>query len=348
MLFILCNIAPQKYFMNQSLLTRLFKSIDGDINDPLIKIAYSIIDDEKKKGHNNLALKLNNILEGNLVRKDDDTRSIGVMKIAKDNFAIPSDRRYRLPLATHVEREFLRHEMILSDELEYKIARIENEFAARERLASHGLKPRQKILFYGSSGCGKSMSAERIAWRLGLPFYKVRFDAIMSSYLGESSANLKSLFDSLKDFPCVLLLDEFDIIAKKREGQNNDVGEIHRIVNILLGLLEEYESPGILIATTNLEESIDTALFRRFDDIIQIPKPDQEEILGLLQMTLSAMKLSRNINLKTFSKKMLGFSSALVVKIANDAAKLSVIKNEKEISLKNLEKALLENIAFNK
>lgn len=334
--------------MNQSLLTRLFKSIDGDANDPLVKVAYSIIDDEKKKGHNSLALKLNNILEGNLARKDDGTRQIGVMKIAKDNFTIPSDRRYRLPLATHIERESLRHHMILSDELEYKIARIENEFAARERLANHGLKPRQKILFYGSSGCGKSMSAERIAWSLGLPFYKVRFDAIMSSYLGESSANLKSLFDSLKDFPCVLLLDEFDMIAKKREGQNNDVGEIHRIVNILLGLLEEYESPGILIATTNLEDSIDTALFRRFDDIIQIPKPDHEEILGLLNMTLSSMKLGKNIDLLVFSEKMIGFSSALVVKVANDAAKLSVIKNEKEISLKNLEKALLENIAFNK
>ena len=335
--------------MNQSLLTRLFKTIDGDINDPLVKVAYSIIDDEKKKGHNSLASKLNNILEGNLARKDDDdARTVGVMKIAKDNFIIPSDRRYRLPLATHVEREFLRHHMILSDELEYKIARIENEFAARERLAKHGLKPRQKILFYGSSGCGKSMSAERIAWNLGLPFYKVRFDAIMSSYLGESSANLKSLFDSLKDFPCVLLLDEFDIIAKKREGQNNDIGEIHRIVNILLGLLEEYNSPGILIATTNLEDSIDTALFRRFDDIIQIPKPNHEEILGLLKMTLSSMNLSKNIDLLAFSNKMIGFSSALTVKVANDAAKLSVIKNEKEISLQNLEKALSENTAFNK
>lgn len=337
--------------MNQTLLTRLFKSIEGNKEQPLVKIAYTIIEEERKKGHTKLADRLDTILEGNLVKWIEPQNNEPKLKLTKnrdDVFKIPADRRYRLPLATHVDREFLRHHMVLSEDVEYKIERIENEYAAKERLANHGLRPRQKILLYGSSGCGKSMSAERIAWNLGLPFYKVRFDAIMSSYLGESAANLKSLFDSLKDYPCVLLLDEFDMIAKKREGQNNDVGEIHRIVNILLGLLEEYESPGILIATTNLEDSIDTALFRRFDDIIQIPRPNQEEIFGLLKMTFSSMKLGKDINLIDISNKMLGFSSALVVKVANDAAKLSVIKNHKEISLLNLEKALVENIAFNK
>lgn len=333
--------------MNQTLLTRLFKSIDGDVNDPLVRIAFSIIEEEKKKGHSNLALKLNGILEGNLARKGTEVHQ-QTLKIAKDLFQIPSDRRYRLPLATHVEREHLRHEMVLSVELEKQISRIENEFAAKERLAKHGLRPRQKILLYGSSGCGKSMSAERIAWNLGLPFYKVRFDAIMSSYLGESAANLKALFDSLEDYPCVLLLDEFDIIAKKRDNQSHDVGEIHRIVNIVLGLLEEYNAPGIVIATTNLESSIDTALFRRFDDIIQIPKPNDEEIVRLLKMSLSAMPRDKNINISKFATRLKGFSSALVVKIANDASKYAVINNSGSVSQTDLLKALDENTAFNK
>ena len=83
--------------------------------------------------------------------------------------------------------------MVLAPNIEEKIQRIEKEFIARERLAHHGLKPR-KIKLHGSSGCGKSMTAERLAWNLGLPFYKVRFDSVISSYLGESASNLKNLF----------------------------------------------------------------------------------------------------------------------------------------------------------
>lgn len=332
--------------MNQALLTRLFKSLEGDINSPLIKIAYSIIEEEKKKGHNNLASKLNKILQGNLTSKDDFKYHLKVTK--EGNFKIPVDRRYRLPLATHIEHEYLRHDMVLSPLVEKKLQRIEKEYLGRERLAHHGLKPRKKILLYGASGCGKSMAAEKIAWDLGLPFYKVRFDTIISSYLGESASNLQKLFEGMTEYPCVLLLDEFDIIGKQRNIKSNDVGEIHRIVNILLGLLEEYNGEGILIATTNLEDIIDKALFRRFDDFIELPKPTESEIINLLKISFSALKLSPEINLKGYSKKMLGMSYAVIVKIANDAAKKAVINLEKEISQIDLEKSFQENQAINK
>ena len=332
--------------MNQALLTRLFKSIEGDSNSPLIKIAYSIIDEEKKKGHNNLAEKLNSILQKGLANSN-NLKS--VLKVTRDgDFKVPVDRRYRLPLATHVEHEYLRHDMVLSQRVESKILRIEKEYLARERLAHHGLKPRKKILLHGSSGCGKSMAAERIAWDLGLAFYKVRFDTIISSYLGESASNLQKLFESINEYPCVLLLDEFDIIGKQRNTQSNDVGEIHRIVNILLGLLEEYEGEGILIATTNLEGVIDKALFRRFDDLIELPKPTEEEIVKLLNISFSALKLNSQVNLFHYSKKMIGMSYAIIVKIANDAAKKAIINMHDEISNDDLEKSFEENAAINK
>ena len=115
------------------------------------------------------------------------------------------------------------------------------------------------------------MSAERIAWNLGLPFLKVRFDVIISSFLGETASNLTRLFEGIKNFPCVLLFDEFDIVGKTRTN-SQDVGEMHRIVNILLTLLEEYNSQGILIATTNIETALDQALFRRFDSFKKVTK----------------------------------------------------------------------------
>ncbi|OQX74755.1 MAG: AAA family ATPase [Bacteroidetes bacterium 4484_276] len=332
--------------MNQVLMTRLFKSIEGNIDAPLIRVAYSIVEDEKRKGHAKLANRLNNILQGNLAKSNNLKPTLKVTR--EKDYKVPVDRRYRLPLATHIENEYLRHKMILSLEVESKILRIEKEYIARERLAHHGLKPRKKILFHGSSGCGKSMAAEKIAWDLGLPFYKVRFNSIISSYLGESASNLQKLFESINDYPCVLLLDEFDIIGKQRSVNSNDVGEIHRIVNILLGLLEEYEGEGILIAATNLEGSIDNALFRRFDDFIELPKPNENDILELLKISFSALKLNKKINLKNYAKKMNGMSYAIIVKIANDAAKKSIINLNTDISIRDLDKSLEENEAINK
>jgi len=164
----------------------------------------------------------------------------------------------------------------------------------------------------------------------------------------ELPSNLSALLKSIEDYPCVLLLDEFDIIGKQRDISSNDVGEIHRIVNILLGLLEEYDGEGIIIATTNLEGSLDNALFRRFDDFIELPKPSKDEIEQLLKNTFSAMNLSQKINLKTYAKKMIGMSYAIIVKIARDAAKKAIINSNNIISTKDLNIALEENKAISK
>jgi len=327
--------------MNQELLVRLFRSIEGEPTEDIILVAEKIIEDETKKGHINLANKLSEILKKNISTY---TSFRGELKtLLPKGISIPKDKRYNIPLATHIEREALRHYMVLPNEVETKIQRIEKEYVAKERLGHFGLLPKQKILLYGAPGCGKSMAAERIAWTIGLPFLKVRFEAIISSYLGESAANLKSLFESIKLFPCVLLLDEFDFIAKARSAPGQDVGEMHRLVNLLLNLLEDYKAPGILVATTNFEGIIDHALFRRFDEIIEMPKPGNVEILKIFQQTLSAISISKTINWDRLIAAMAGVSSATVVKVANDAAKFAVIEGDKVVEEEHLYLALKEN-----
>ncbi len=108
--------------MNQALLTRLFKSIEGREDTPLIRVAYSIIEEEKKKGHTKLADKLNSILKERLVSSEQNKLSFKITK--SEDYRVPVDRRYKLPLATHIEHEYLRHEMVLSQDVESKIIRI--------------------------------------------------------------------------------------------------------------------------------------------------------------------------------------------------------------------------------
>ena len=331
--------------MNQDLLIRLFRSIDGDPSDDLVMVAESIVEEERKKGHTKLADRLKSILDKNV--KASQSIKGELRQIFGNSVLIPTDKRSNIPLAIHVPREQLRYEMVLPPEVELKIQRIEKEFIARERLSHYGLHPRRRILLHGYPGCGKTMSAERIAWNVGLPFLKVKFEAVVSSYLGESANNLSKLFDAIKTYPCVLLLDEFDFIAKSRDGKH-DVGEMHRVVNILLNVLEDFSGPGLIIATTNLEGAIDKAIFRRFDDIIELPKPGKREIERLMKSTLASIKIDKTVKWDKVVSQLVGFSAALVIKVANDAAKYAVIEGNGIVNQEYFEKSLAENQLYNK
>ncbi len=231
--------------------------------------------------------------------------------------------------------------MVLPREVDARFARIEQEYAARERLGAYGLRPRKTVLFYGPPGCGKSLGAKRLAWNVGLPLLKVRFDALNSSFFGESSSNLRSIFDAAKERPCVLLLDECDFIARSR-ANSKDIGEVARIVNSLLTLMEEYDARGLLVATTNIEDSLDAALFRRFDDVFLIPLPGSEEIEQLLRTRLSAVAVSSDIDWRAIVKQLEGASAAMVVKAAEDAAKAAVLEGKKQVVSKHLIAAIAE------
>ena len=229
--------------------------------------------------------------------------------------------------------------------VEERLLSIEQEYVARERLKKFNLVPKRKILLYGPPGCGKTLSAERIAWNLGIPLLKVRFDSLLSSYFGESASNLRMVFDYCKSEPVVLLLDECDFIAKSRIT-TQDVGEAPRIVNMLLTLLDEYDAPGLVLATTNLKVSLDEALFRRFDDVIEMPMPGKSERKRLLEMTLSAIPASPDVDMDQISNQLDGYSAANIVLIAQRAAKIGVLAGHKKVCNEHFVKALEESSKF--
>jgi len=324
--------------MNADILTRVVRAIaDGSHND-LNRLADKIVETERRTGHKKLADQLEAILKqprkpvnGQRPTGDADRKLT----------ELPLSRRNAESLATLFPTESLEHHMVLPAATEERFARIECEYAARERLWQHGLRPRKTILLYGPPGCGKSLGAKRLAWNTGLPLMKVRFDALISSYFGESAINLRSIFSAAKELPCVLLLDECDFIARSRTN-TKDIGEASRIVNSLLQLMEDYDAPGLLVATTNIESSLDLALFRRFDEVFLVPLPSPEEVNKLLRMTLSAVKLAEMINWERIVDQLSGASAAMVVKAAQDAAKAAVLGEKKGVTESHLLQAVAE------
>ncbi|MEM8671729.1 MAG: ATP-binding protein [Planctomycetota bacterium] len=331
--------------MKSQTLRRLMRAIVARNNDDLDRLAFQIVRDEKRLGHNRIAEELNKILRSEQTAGSTDSSLVepgNSEGIEQGLTELPKSRRYRDPLATIVPREQLEHHMVLQPNVEKRFERIEKEFAARQRLANHGMAPRKKVLLYGPPGCGKTLGAKRLAWNLGLPLMKVRFDSLVSSYFGESSANLRSVFDASAANPCVLLLDECDFVARSRH-QYQDIGEASRIVNTMLLLLDEYDSPGLFVATTNVEDKLDAAIFRRFDDAFEVTPPTRDEIQRLLEYSLSSMDVDNNVNWLELSETLRGFSAARVVKLARDAAKLAILENRESVSRKDFESAYADN-----
>ena len=149
------------------------------------------------------------------------------------------------------------------------------EHVRADVLRAHAYEPRHRILLSGPPGNGKTSFAEAIAEALGLPFFVVRYDALIGSYLGETNARLRKLFDYVRTQPSVLFFDEFDAIGKER-GDTHETGEIKRVVSFLLMQLDQLPPYVIVIAATNHAELLDRAVWRRFQMRLAFPEPDRK------------------------------------------------------------------------
>lgn len=190
---------------------------------------------------------------------------------------LPVDDESRLSLLKVFKDDPDREQPLLSLDLEETLSQLIQERRQTKRLASMGLNPTRSAIFVGPPGVGKTLTARWLASQLGVPLYVLDLTAVMSSLLGRSGSNLRAALDFAKRTPCVLLLDEIDAIAKRR-SDDTDIGELKRLVTVILQEVDEWPATGLLLAATNHAELIDPALWRRFDLVINFKSPEMPAV----------------------------------------------------------------------
>lgn len=230
-------------------------------------------------------------------------------------------------------------ELIVSEETLGKINKIILEYHNRDKIKSYGLNNRRKILLEGKPGTGKTMTASILAHELNLPLCTVLMDKMVTKYMGETSTKLRQIFDDIYNCKGVYLFDEFDTIGGER-NLDNDVGEIRRVLNTFLQLIENDKSDSIIIAATNNVKMLDQALFRRFDDIIHYDLPSKDEIRKLINSRLGCFK-NGEIDKKIIDD-CVGMSQSEIVRICDDSIKEAILNDSDTVNFNKMYKMVGE------
>ena len=307
----------------------LFRShLDGD-DDRFFSVAMQVAAHEARLGHGKLAEELREVIDEAKSRRGAGT-------------PVPIGRP-RGELASLLEASYPKSrlvEMILEEALAAQIRRVIREQRHAGRIAEHGLSPRRKLLLIGPPGTGKTLTASVLAGELGLPLYQVRLDALITKYMGETAAKLRQIFDATSRTRGIYFFDEFDAIGSQRDLPN-DVGEIRRVLNSFLQMIEQDRSNSLVVAATNHPGLLDPALFRRFDDILHYDLPDKSNIAKLLKVRLAGATVQR-VRWKSLADFAAGLSYAEIARATNEVLKDALIENREAVGEGEIRKMLAE------
>lgn len=293
-------------------LKALFKShADGD-NAQFYSIALQVAAEEARKGHADFAKELRDIVDQSRQRESQRAAQENFLQIAEPQGEVADLLSVRYP-ATRLS------DLILDDAAAVHVRRVLHEQRNLEKLKSHGLRPRQTLLLTGPPGCGKTLTASAVAGELGLPLFVVRLESLMTRYLGETAAKLRLIFETVEKTRAVYLFDEFDSIGIAR-GSENDVGEMRRVLNSFLVFVENHRGNSVLIAATNHGHLLDRALFRRFDDLIELGLPNLELAQRTYRERLAGQKTTR-LNYRKLAAASEALSFAEITRVCEESIK---------------------------
>jgi SpoVK/Ycf46/Vps4 family AAA+-type ATPase len=291
--------------------------LEGD-DERFFSVAMQVAAHEAKLGHGKLAEELRALIDEAKRRR-----------ISRPPVPISRPRGELAQLLEASYPQARLAELVVSCALEEQLGRVIREQRHAERIAEHGLTPRRKLLLIGPPGTGKTLTAAVLAGELGLPLLQVRFDGLITRYMGETAAKLRQIFDATQQTRGVYFFDEFDAIGSQR-GLGGDVGEIRRVLNSFLLMLEQERSYSLILAATNHAELLDPALFRRFDDVLQYALPDADQVAQLLRRRLARSAAPR-VSWSRLAKSGAGLSHAEVTRAADEVLKDSLIHGQERI-----------------
>jgi SpoVK/Ycf46/Vps4 family AAA+-type ATPase len=170
-------------------------------------------------------------------------------------------------------------------------------------LRAHSLEPRHSALLVGPPGNGKTSLAEAIAESLAVPFFVVRYETMIGSFLGETASRLKHVFDYVRTTPCVLFFDEFDAVGKER-GDTHETGEIKRVVTSLLMQIDDLPSYVVILAATNHAELLDRAVWRRFELRLNLPTPNQKQLAAYVKTLSERTQIALGVGPQQIAKTL--------------------------------------------
>jgi SpoVK/Ycf46/Vps4 family AAA+-type ATPase len=293
------------------------------------RAAQEIIEEEEAKNHLALARDLRRMIAG------------GATAAVAEGVALPAppmDREGEWPLAEIRHPSRVMDDLVLRGTVLEQLRSVATEMPRWAELDRGGIPRRQRLLFYGPAGCGKTSAAEALAAELGLPLLVVRLDAVVSSYLGETASNLHRIFDYARSGSWILLFDEFDALGKARDDPTEH-GEIKRVITAFLQMLDGFRGPSLLIAATNHERLLDPALWRRFDEVVEFAKPTVHQARALLRRRL---RLARHhgIDVDTVAGRLKGLPHAAIEKVAWDAVRYAVLDHRQTVTEEDMSRAV--------
>ena len=308
--------------------TEISKIIEGGLNGDREKVynyAKVLADNLEGSGDKALAKKIRNVISG---------RKPGA--IALDSLSSkPVDGESRMDMVDisypAIEEGFL----VLNKDTETEIQDFIKCYQSRDRLISAGIDEGNALLLYGPPGCGKTTVAKYISSKTGLPLVTVRLDGLISSLLGSTSKNIRKVFDFASRQECILFLDEFDVIAKVRDDKN-ETGELKRVVNSLIQNIDIFSRDSIVIAATNHHELLDPAIWRRFNRVLAVEKPSDEDIAKIINSYVLAGNVKIELsdkNVSSVAAALAGLSHADVKTVLNNAIKNSLINDSDTVSM---------------